>query len=181
MAVPENKMRALAAVRKALAFFGTPASLTEAQEIIDTFKSDGFAFLGVTEDEPGLTKLQEDLADLDCGTARDIDPVKWVRGIQARRMTQRGATPEQVFRKLAPGTPSEPQKMPEKVILPPEAYETAIALMGTCEGNSLKAAATARNLGVTTGNQALYRDVIRALVKTFPWLETPAREAGIEW
>lgn len=181
MVIPENKMRALSAVRKALAFFGEPAGLEEAQQVIDTFKDDGFAFLGVTSDEKGLATLESDLADLDCGTARDIDPVKWVRGARARRMTASGSTPEQVFRTLAPGAPPEPEKAVTKVKLPIEAYETAIALMATCDGNSLRAAATARNLSVTTGNPALYKDTIRALVKVFPWLEGPARESGIEW
>jgi hypothetical protein len=96
-------------------------------------------------------------------------------------MTAKGATPEQVFQELAPGAPSTAQKVPIKGILPPEAYETAIALMATCDGNALKSAATARNLAVTTGNPDLYNDVIKSLIKALPWLEEVAAEAGVEW
>lgn len=181
MAIPENKMRALRGVRTALRFFNHPDGLADAQEILDTFKEDGFAFLGLTEDEPGLTALQETLADFECGTARDIDPVKWVRGMQARRMTQGGATPEQVFQELAPGAPSTVQKVQVKGNPSAKAYETAIALLATCDGNSLKAAATARNLRHTTGDTALYTNTIRALVNALPWLEELARESGIEF
>lgn len=153
-------MRALRAVRTALEFFGLPYGLQDAQEILDTFKNDGFAFLGLTADEDGLAELQKTLADLDCRTARDIDPVKWVRGAQASQ---------------------EPSKAQVKGKPSSKSYETAIALLATCDGNSLKAAATARNLRHTTGDVGLYTGAIHALVSALPWLGELARESGIEF
>jgi hypothetical protein len=60
-----------------------------------------------------------------------------------------------------------------------EAYETAMALIVALDGKPFLAAAHARTLGRTTGDDDLYLETINAILYTFPWIKEPLAANGI--
>ncbi len=172
VAAPENEMQALRAIREALRFFTSEATLEDADGVLSGLKKQGFAFLGSAPEEliDRLYELKDDLFDSGCGAAFDIDQEKYARRFRSKRMTAEGATPEEVFAKEAPGEPTEPTA---------RAYETALALMAASEGNPLRAAITAANLARTTGHAEVHHGAIAGLARAFPWLPKALSDNGI--
>lgn len=185
--LPSNPMRAAKALREAQRFFDAEATYETAQEALDVFGHDGFVFIGdidpAKHDPQAVVALRESLRSQECETALDLNPERHARQVRARRLTEAGATPEEVFAREAPGQP-EPQHVVSEAEFEgeyhfsTEAYETALALMALHDGNPLKACAAARLIGRAADDEDLYQEVIIALVKVFPWLAKMLSEQG---
>lgn len=183
-ALPPNALRAVKALREALRYFDPESNTSAAQEAYEVFKSDGFVHAGdidtsSADNELTLTRLRAALRSQGAETALDIDPERYARQARSRRLTAAGATPEQVFAAEAPGAGRVEQDEVESTVFSTQAYETALALMALMDGNPLRAAAGAAMLGRTAEDEELYREVILALVQTFPWLADEVVRQGL--
>lgn len=172
----ERPLRTLKAIREALRAFAPDAGLEAAEAILDDFQQLGLAHLGdYPADWTGYDRreVRHALTEAGCETGIDIDPEVYQDRQRARAMTAEGATPEEVFRKVAPGESAPPR--PDGVQPGEPAYKTAMVLMANLEGNPLKAASVAVGLARTTGAVSFYTEVVASMVLTFPWLEEMLR------
>lgn len=180
--LPDNTLMAIKALREAQRFFDPEADTATAAEAHDVFGHDGFVYIGETTPTSGdLDALRASLRSQGCETRLDLNPEDYARQVRARRLTEAGATPEQVFAAEAPGVPTTElaREAQEAGIYSTAAYETALVLMAQSQGNPLKAAAVASMLARTTEDDDLYHEVIAALCGPFPWLAPALVQQGI--
>lgn len=177
------RFKLLKAVRDAMRVIHPEAAATDAQVCIDACRVSGWGILGTTEaDQATIDRMRMEINDLfepvDAYYGIDIDTDRHERRHASKRDQRDGLTPEQQFAKHAPGEPPAVTESPAPV-MNPRAYETAMALLASSEGNPIAAAGVALNLARTTRDEALYHETIRCLIAVFPWIEVPLQAAGL--
>lgn len=182
-----NRLLSTRAIREAMQFLGSPgedgpATMKDADKIIDAFERDGHALLGTHADPLVLSDVTAHLNEHHCDAIIDLDPARRERQAQTRRDRSEGRSPEEVFAERAPGEPQpEPPapSAPERQTFPLEAHETAMQLIVMCDGNPANAAAYCHNLARVTADDRLYREVQDALVQAFPFIASALDASGL--
>lgn len=180
--IGHNRLAATKLVREVMQFLGTPgedgpASMADADKLIDAFERDSYALLGVNDDALVLSDVTAQLNDGDCDAVIDLDPdlpgepaMRDLRREQSREDAAAGKTPEEVFAERAPGLPPPAPVVTEPPIFSTQAYETAMQLLVMTNGMPGNAAGYCHGLARTTEDDLLYREVQDALVKVFPFI-----------
>jgi hypothetical protein len=161
-----NTVLAVKAVRAARRHMGDVAgsTLTSSMKVVQIAKENhGVALVGECEGLLTAREAADIISELsECEAVVNATPamLRHIREANAPKADVRAPTPEE---QLAADSASEDESVDA------EAYATALVLMSLSEGNPLRAAAAAHNLG-RASDQEVYADVIRVLVDAFPWI-----------
>lgn len=180
-AVESGPVVAVKAIREALRVLypDTEVTMWDAQAVLREFNSEGSTVLADVPDDKATSQVIYAL-HANGVFATMGDPERAKRQHDARKLSEAGATPEDVFDALAPGEPPEApsDEEPDRADAD-HAAQTCMALLVMTEGNPLNACAHAHALSRTTGDPEFWTEVQRDLVATFPWLAGPLSENGL--
>ena len=178
-AIESSPVVATKAIREALRkiFPGAPVPVTDAYVVLVGFNEEGEAVLAdLPDDTEGVAALLAALGEN--GVFATVgDPQRARRQYDAQKLSEAGATPEDVFNALAPGEAPEAASDEESDLT--HSAATAMTLLVMTEGNPLNACAHAFTLARATGDPEFWTEVQRNLVSTFPFLEKLLRDNGV--
>lgn len=160
-------------VRNAMRVFAPATRSTEAYEVVEVVRRDGFAFIG--EGHPAdCSRALDTLREGDCKGEVFVSAVEGAARLKAKVATALGASPEDAFADREPGTvtpireggrvnPAEPK-------ISDIARRTSLAVLAQANGNPMQAGGYVANLMRATEQQDFYMEVVHALNEVFPWV-----------
>jgi hypothetical protein len=174
-AIESSPVVAAKAIREALRVVnpGTDITLGNAQTLMGWLENEGKAFLAEVE-APDAAKLISALQENGV-FATTGDPEQARRQYDAKRLSEAGASPEDVFGALAPGDAPDEASDGESDYC----AQTGMVLLAITSGNPLSACAHASAFARTTGDPEFWTDVQASLIETFPWIAQSLRASGL--
>lgn len=150
-------VNAIKGVRAALRAMGGDGSLRVAAGVVDAVKAKGWAFVGDSDD---LALVQAGAEAMTGGSDGAATPGVDVTDDDLKTIGDGAA--------VAPAAAEGEADADEGDFFSQAANSTALVLMAAANGNPTAALAFSASLGKATGDEALYEEVCRVLLDTFP-------------